>query len=203
MSYRARLSFVGQSSLATSVPNCQRRTGDGWHESSASQHGNNIWIAEQHANALIYLDMKNWTNYVYQEKSDITYIEEIGREGFHNFHRNCQHFTSWNIKAVWPKSSWTATRADPLLGKLLLWFRDWERRGRWGRWGANKFKGETWLTNELDSCTEFVGRRNVTQFTKRSRRLIKKKSWHTLDASINPLNWYIPNSSSIFSDIRN
>jgi hypothetical protein len=135
---------------------------------------------------LIYLDVKNWANYVYQQDKltflgalnytdeeilniGRAYVREIGREGFHNFYRNCQHFTSWYIKALWPKSPPTATRVDQLLGKLLWWFRDWRKTGRWG---ANKMRGwfglKTANIKELDSSTEFVGIEDMVSRNSRS-----------------------------------
>ena len=48
---------------------------------------------------------------------------QIAREGFHNFYRNCEHFTTWYIQALWPDIS-LATRGDQLLGKLVWWFKD-------------------------------------------------------------------------------
>ena len=135
---------------------------------------------------LIYLDVKNWSNYVYQQEKLIflgalnytdeqilnigkAYIQEIGREGFHNFYRNCQHFTSWYIKALWPKPPPTATRGDQLLGKLLWWFRDWRKTGKWG---ANKLKAwlglKTGNIKELDSSTEFVGMEDMLNRNSRS-----------------------------------
>jgi hypothetical protein len=122
---------------------------------------------------LIYLDVKNWTTYIYRQdkvkyqgilnQTDeqlITlgraYIQHVGREGFHNFYRNCQIFTTWYIKALWPKAS-ISTRADQLLGKMLWWFKDWKKTFKWT---ADKVKG--WLgfrvnnVEEIDSSAEFV-----------------------------------------------
>jgi hypothetical protein len=122
---------------------------------------------------LIYLDVKNWTSYPYRQekvkylgtlnKTDeelITigraYIQQVGREGFHNFFRNCQIFTSWYSKALWPRVL-LSTRADQLFGKGLWWFRDWNKTVKWG---SNKFMG--WLgfgtpyAEDLDSAADFV-----------------------------------------------
>lgn len=122
---------------------------------------------------LIYLDVKNWTSYPYRprkvkylgtlNKTDdelITigraYIQQVGREGFHNFYRNCQIFTSWYSKALWPRVP-LSTRADQLFGKGVWWFRDWKKTAKWG---SNKAMG--WLgfgtpnAEKLDSEAEFV-----------------------------------------------
>jgi hypothetical protein len=122
---------------------------------------------------LVSLDVKNWTSYPYRQdkvkflgplnKTDYelitigrAYIKQVGKEGFHNFYRNCQHFTAWYIQSLWPKVGST-TRADQLLGKLLWWFRDWRRTARWG---ADKVKWWTGFkvskTEEVDSSAEFV-----------------------------------------------
>ena len=122
---------------------------------------------------LIYLDVKNWTSYEYRQekvkfegtlnKSDdelITigraYIQHVGKEGFHDLYRNCQIFTDWYVKALWPKAPPT-TRADQLLGKLAWWFKDWNKTFIWC---AEKIKG--WLgfrrdkAKAVDSSIEFV-----------------------------------------------
>jgi hypothetical protein len=130
-------------------------------------------LRNSHNTGLIYLDVKNWTSYPYRQekvkylgilnKTDeelITigraYIQQVGREGFHNFFRNCQIFTSWYSKALWPRVR-LSTRADQLLGKGLWWFRDWNKTAKWG---SNKLMG--WLgfrtpnAEDLDSAADFV-----------------------------------------------
>jgi hypothetical protein len=96
---------------------------------------------------LIYLDVKNWTNYDHRPKyvkfrgtltqSDEelvrigrVYIQQIGKEGFHNFYRNCQIFTSWFLEALWDRPGSTK-RADQLLGKFIWWFKDWKKTRKW------------------------------------------------------------------------
>lgn len=122
---------------------------------------------------LIYLDVKNWETYTYLpdkvkflgplERTDeelITigraYIQHVGREGFHNFYRNCQVFTSWYTKALWPKVP-ISKRADQLLGKLLWWFKDWKKTANWG---VDKMRGFLGFrvenVEEVDSSAEFV-----------------------------------------------
>jgi hypothetical protein len=122
---------------------------------------------------LVYLDLKNWTTYSWHysemrylgtlNKTDeelITlgraYIQHIGKEGFHNFYRNCQHFTTWYSKALWPEVTLTQ-RADQLFGKALWWIRDMKKTREWG-W--NKVKGWFGLSvatlEAVDSAAEFV-----------------------------------------------
>lgn len=84
------------------------------------------------------------------------YMQHIGKEGFHNFYRNCQHFTTWYSKALWPKVTLTQ-RADQIFGKALWWLKDVKKTAKWG---LNKIGG--WLgfpvarTEEVDSAAEFV-----------------------------------------------
>lgn len=123
--------------------------------------------------SLVYLDLKNWTTYSWRyphmrylgtlNKTDEelimigrAYIQHVGKEGFHNFYRNCQHFTTWYSKALWPNVTLTH-RADQLFGKALWWLRDMKKTTKWG---LNKVKG--WFGFEiphyeaLDSAAEFV-----------------------------------------------
>ena len=122
---------------------------------------------------LVYLDVKNWPNYPYRLKTVTylgtlnktddellkvgrVYIQRIGREGFHNFYRNCQVFASWFAKSFWPEVC-LAQRADELLGKFLWWFKDPKKTMYVGThrvkgWlGYNKKKLEG-----LDSATKFI-----------------------------------------------
>jgi hypothetical protein len=122
---------------------------------------------------LIYLDIKNWTNYSYRENKvrylgsihqtdeelitiGRAYIQQIGRGGFHNFYRNCQHFTSWYAKALWPQVS-LSQRADEIMGKLLWWFRDWRKTAEYG---SNKviawFGFPVKHLEGVDASTKFV-----------------------------------------------
>ena len=106
---------------------------------------------------LIYLDVKNWETYSYRPEKvkflgvhnrtdeDLitigrTYIQHVGREGFHNFYRNCQVFTTWYTKALWPKVP-VSKRADQLFGKLLWWFKDWKKTAKWGVEKVKSFFG--------------------------------------------------------------
>jgi hypothetical protein len=127
---------------------------------------------------LIYLDVKNWETYIYQpekvkylgslnrtDEELITigraYIQHVGREGFHNFYRNCQVFTSWYTKALWPKVTISA-RADQLLGKLLWWFKDWKKTAQWGIRKVKGFLGfRAENVEEVDSAAEFVEVENL------------------------------------------
>jgi hypothetical protein len=83
-------------------------------------------------------------------------IKEIGLDGFYNVYRNCQHFTTWYIKELWPERPSISARANQLLGKLLCWPRDWKKTVKWG---TNKIKGWIGLKvenmEELDSKTHF------------------------------------------------
>ena len=122
---------------------------------------------------LIYLDIKNWETYDYRQnwvryqgtlnKTDDqlialgrAYIQHVGKEGFHDFYRNCQIFSTWYIKALWPKAS-LATRADQMFWKMLWWFRDW---GKTLKWGADNLKRLLGLKvddiEEIDSSAQFV-----------------------------------------------
>ena len=135
---------------------------------------------------LVYLDLKNWTTYGWRyptmrylgtlNKTDEeliiigrAYIQHVGKEGFHNFYRNCQHFATWYSKALWPKVT-LAQRADQLFGKALWWFRDMKKTTKWG---LNKFGG--WLgfpvadAEAVDSATEFVELEDVLSQNNGSR----------------------------------
>jgi hypothetical protein len=125
---------------------------------------------------LISLDIKNWASYPFQQDKvkylgtfngtdtelitiGRAYIKQIGKEGFSNFYRNCQHFTTWYARALWPQAAKNpiATRADQVLGKLLWWFRDWKKTARWGwdkvtRWTGFKIS----KPEEVDSAVNFV-----------------------------------------------
>src|SRR5579859_2590437 len=70
----------------------------------------------------IYLDVKNWTTYASTRQDKVpylgtlnktddelitigrAYIRLVGVEGFSPFYRNCQHFTTWYTKALWPET---------------------------------------------------------------------------------------------------
>jgi hypothetical protein len=122
---------------------------------------------------LVYLDVKNWTNYSYRQNTvrylgslnqtdqelltiGRAYIQQVGRGGFHNFYRNCQHFTEWYAKALWPEVS-LVQRIDQVFGKILWWFKDWKKTAKWG---SNKVKA--WLGfpvakyEEVDASTKYV-----------------------------------------------
>jgi hypothetical protein len=135
---------------------------------------------------LIYLDVQNWTSYMHRAEEakylgtlnrtddglmaiGRALIKEIGRDGFHNVYRNCQHFTTWYIKELWPDIPSVSARADQLLGKLLWWPRDWKKTVKWG---TNKIKGWIGLNvenmEELDSKTHFAGLGWVAQTKTRS-----------------------------------
>ena len=124
-------------------------------------------------NNLVYLDIKNWTSYQdappkvkYHgrlNKTDMelmnmgeAYIKQVGIKGFNNYYRNCQVFTSWFVKALWPKVP-TAKRFDQLFGKALWWFKDWKKTAKWG---TDKLKGFLGFrvdnVEEVDSEAEFV-----------------------------------------------
>jgi len=127
------------------------------------------------ADGKIYLEVQNWQSYKYRTPKvkflgplnytdaqllfiGRAYVQLIAREGFHTFYRNCQHFTTWYIKALWGADICTATRGDQLLCKLLWWFKDWNETAIWG---ANKVRGwlgyQVGVLEELDAITEFVG----------------------------------------------
>jgi hypothetical protein len=110
---------------------------------------------------LVYLDVKDWPNYVYRldtvrylgttNKTDEElisigrlYIQQIGREGFHNFYRNCQVFSTWFAKALWPEAPLTR-RADQAAGKFLWWWYDPKKTFRVG-----KKKILDWLGYEMN-----------------------------------------------------
>src|SRR5277367_2474793 len=124
-------------------------------------------------NNLVYLDIKNWTSYkdapskvkyhgrLYKTDMELmnmgeAYIKQVGIKGFNNYYRNCQVFTSWFVKALWPKVP-TAKRFDQLFGKALWWFKDWKKTAKWG---ANNFKSFLGIrvddVEEVDSEAEFV-----------------------------------------------
>jgi hypothetical protein len=121
---------------------------------------------------LVYLDIKRWQNYKIRvnklkylgplNKSDMelvnigrAYIKQVGREGFHNFYRNCQVFTTWYSKALWPEVSLGA-RADQLFGKMLWWFKDWKKTIRSGRDHVVNFLGFKKPVEEVDEEVEFI-----------------------------------------------
>lgn len=123
---------------------------------------------------LLYLDVKNWTTYVTARQDKLqylgtlnrtddeliqigrAYIRQVGLQGFSAFYRNCQHFTTWYIKALWPETQ-AATRIDQVLGKAAWWVRDWRKTLVSG---LNKIRG--WLgypeheLEPMDSEIEFV-----------------------------------------------
>ena len=124
---------------------------------------------------LLYLDVKNWTTYVSTRQDKLeylgtltktddelitigrAYIRQVGLEGFSAFYRNCQHFTTWYMKALWPETK-PATRIDQVLGKAVWWTKDWRRTLTSA---LNKIRG--WLGYEeqnleppLDSAVDFV-----------------------------------------------
>lgn len=121
---------------------------------------------------LVYLDVKRWDTYKIRaekvkylgtlNKNDIelvsigrAYIKQVGREGFHNLYRNCQVFTSWYSKALWPRTP-LGTRADQLFGKMLWWFKDWKKTLKcgWDRFAnALGFKKNV---EEVDQEAEFI-----------------------------------------------
>lgn len=122
---------------------------------------------------LVYLDLKNWSNYVYRlptvrylgtlNKTDEEvlfigrlYMQHVGREGFHNFYRNCQVFASWFARALWPDVQ-LASRADQAAGKFLWWFYDPKKTFRVGRKKILDLLGyETNEIEDLDIRAKFV-----------------------------------------------
>jgi len=121
---------------------------------------------------LVYLDVTKWQNYKIRaekvkylgtlNKSDIelvnigrAYIKEVGREGFHNFYRNCQVFTSWYSQALWPRTQ-LGTRADQLFGKMLWWFKDWKKTVKCGWDKFVNLLGFKKPVEEVDEEAEFV-----------------------------------------------
>jgi hypothetical protein len=123
---------------------------------------------------LIYLDIRDWDTYLFrQDKLEFlgslnktneeiitigrAYIQHLALGGFHNFYRNCQHFTSWYAKALWPEYSKSPTRVDQLLGKFLWWFRDWKKTVVWGVGKIRHWLGyQIEKVEEVDSSTDFV-----------------------------------------------
>ena len=123
---------------------------------------------------LLYLDVKNWTTYTSTRPDKLqylgslnktddelitigrAYIRHVGLKGFSAFYRNCQHFTTWYIKALWPETK-AATRIDQVLGKAAWWIKDWRRSLNWelnkirGRLGYQERKLEP-----VDSAVDFV-----------------------------------------------
>jgi hypothetical protein len=97
---------------------------------------------------IVSLNLKNWTTYSWHPKKAMylgsvnktdtelitvgcIYIHEIIHGKFHGFRRNCQHFTSWYIQAIWPKAPVPGPRVDQLLGKMLWWPVNWGKTRRW------------------------------------------------------------------------
>lgn len=141
---------------------------------------------------LVYLDLKNWISYEYRQdklkfegtlnKTDAelitigrAYIQHVGKEGgYHSLYRNCQIFTAWYIKELWPKAPLNR-RFDQLFGKMAWWFKDWSKTSKWG---TNKIKG--WLgfrkynVEEVDSPAEFIGVEKLLSTTSDSDREITK-----------------------------
>jgi hypothetical protein len=122
---------------------------------------------------LVYLDVKTWENYTIRApkvrylgplaKNDIelvnigrAYIKQVGREGFHNFYRNCQVFTTWYSKALWPDARLEGRRADQLFGKLLWWFKDWGKTVKCGWDRVVNFLGFRGRVGEVDEEVEFI-----------------------------------------------
>jgi hypothetical protein len=122
---------------------------------------------------LVYLDVKTWQNYTIRApkvrylgpltKNDIelvnigrAYIKQVGREGFHNFYRNCQVFTTWYSKALWPDAQLEGRRADQLFGKLLWWFKDWGKTVKCGWDRVANFLGFRGRVEEVDDEVEFI-----------------------------------------------
>ena len=128
---------------------------------------------------LISLVVRSWATYPYRQgyvkylgslnrtDSELVtigraYIRHVGQGEFHPFYRNCQHFTTWYSKELWPKST-TSTRADQLFGKLLWWFRDWKKTARWAGEKISQWTGhKVTQTEEVDSSAKFVGVHELT-----------------------------------------
>jgi len=124
---------------------------------------------------LVYLDVKNWETYRHTyhgrpkkvkfhgplnhtdaELIDIgrAYIREIGQRGFNIYYSNCQIFTSWYVRALWPDTK-VPKRADQAMGKFLWWFKDWKNTVNHF---YNKIKGVLGFSNNgvpLDSDVAF------------------------------------------------
>ena len=142
---------------------------------------------------LIYLDVKKWQNYGTRaekvkylgklNKSDIelvnigrAYIKEVGREGFHNFYRNCQVFTSWYSRALWPRTP-LGTRADQLFGKMLWWFKDWKKTAKYGWDKFVNLLGFKKPVEEVDEEAQFV-----------PPEILLQERWEKVDEARNE-NW--------------
>ena len=130
---------------------------------------------------LVYLDVKRWENYTPHRpervkflgtlnRTDIelvnigrAYIQHVGREGFHNFYRNCQIFTHWYAQALWPQPQ-LPTRMDQLFGKFVWWFKDWMKTARWAWKKVVNFLGFSNNEPEVDSSAAFVPVEQLLQY---------------------------------------
>jgi len=123
---------------------------------------------------IVSLNLKNWTTYQWRPKQLVylgpvnrtdaelvtigqIYIREILRgESFHAFRRNCQHFITWYIHAIWPDVPLPGPRVDQLFGKLVWWPVNWGKTGTW-MWAkfTRLFNGQK-DTEEVDAATKFI-----------------------------------------------
>jgi len=123
---------------------------------------------------IVSLNLKNWTTYQWRPERLIylgpvnrtnaelitigqIYIREILRGGrFHTFRRNCQHFTTWYIHAIWPDVPLPGPRVDQLFSKLAWWPVNWGKTGTW-MWAkfTRLFNGRK-DTEEVDAATKFI-----------------------------------------------
>src|ERR1700738_1642019 len=134
------------------------------------------------------LDVLDWSTYAFHNDALITYlgtlnhtdaelinigrtyIRHIIKEGFHFLYRNCQIFTSWYTKALWPEMKMTPTaRIDQQAGKLIWWFRDW---GKSLRLMGAKIIGWTGYkisnVGNVDSPVEFMDLDTLTNLDSKS-----------------------------------
>lgn len=130
---------------------------------------------------LIYLDVKRWSTYWWRpmtvrylgplNHTDIelvnigrAYIQHIGREGFHNIYRNCQIFTTWYAKALWPQPALPGT-TDQMFGKFWWWFRDLKSTFNYGWRKFGNFLGANNELDELDSSIKFVPFEDLLEYS--------------------------------------
>jgi hypothetical protein len=121
---------------------------------------------------LLYLDVKKWPTYWWRpqtvrylgtlNRTDIelvniglAYIQHMEQGEFHNIYRNCQIFTSWYAKALWPHPA-LPMRVDQMRGKFWWWFRDWGRTLTHVQKKFGNFLGANNDVDELDSSIQFV-----------------------------------------------
>jgi len=144
------------------------------HKLSSPSTGLVIELRHNAITDIVSLNLKNWTAYQWRPKQLIylgpvnrtdaelvtigqIYIREILRGGsFHTFRRNCQHFTTWYIQAIWPDAPLPGPRVDQIFGKLVWWPVNWGKTGTW-MWGkfTGLFSGQKDM-EEVDAAAKFI-----------------------------------------------